>query len=203
MRRRKPNSPAELIVSLVALSTLASIYFWQEQGTANSDGAAVLLFSLGLLIVVVAALIIAYVLRERRLRALRLADIDNMDGLQFEQYVARLFQHRGFQVKVTRASGDLGVDIIARSRDRSYAVQVKRVHAAVSRRAVSDAVAGKTHYGCHSAMVVTNSYFTQGAKDLAVSTRCELVNRDTLANWITEYAAANPQSIERARIQKY
>lgn len=125
--------------------------------------------------------------RERRLRALRLADVDNLAGIDFEHYVCRLLVHRGFTASVTRSSGDLGVDIVARRNFQKYAIQVKRHRKGVSRRAVSDAVAGKQHYGCDRAMVITNSYFTKGAKELAKSTYCELVNRDLLAEWILDF----------------
>jgi restriction system protein len=80
--------------------------------------------------------------RERRLRALELADIDNMGGLDFEHYLCRLLVHRGYQAEVTRASGDLGVDIVARRDGQKHAVQAKRYSKGVSRRAISDAVAG-------------------------------------------------------------
>ncbi|HEY4761585.1 MAG TPA: restriction endonuclease [Thermoguttaceae bacterium] len=125
--------------------------------------------------------------RERRLRALRLADVDNMAGIDFEHYVCRLLVYRGFTANVTRSSGDLGVDIVAQRNFQKYAIQVKRHRKGVSRRAVSDAVAGKQHYGCDRAMVITNSYFTKGAKELAQSTGCELINRDSLAEWILDF----------------
>jgi hypothetical protein len=55
-------------------------------------------------------------------------------------------------------------------------------------------------------MVVTNSYFTRGAKQLAHSTGCELIDRDILAEWILDYqqdgrndgAAARPEAAEPA-----
>lgn len=148
----------------------------------------------GILAVVIALVVCSHyerryekVERERRLRALQLADIDNMSGLDFEHYLCRLLIHRGFQAEVTRASGDLGVDIVAQRNGQKHAVQVKRYSNGVSRRAVSDAVAGKQHYGCDSAMVITNSYFTRGAKLLARSTGCELIDREVLTDWILDY----------------
>ena len=102
---------------------------------------------------------------DKRIRALQLADIDSMNGIDFEKYVAKLLEHKGFQVRVTKASGDLGVDVIAEKSPIKYSVQVKRQSDPVSRRAVSDAVAGKMHYNCNTAMVVTNAYFTPGAKE--------------------------------------
>jgi HJR/Mrr/RecB family endonuclease len=125
--------------------------------------------------------------QEALARALTIADVDNMPGLEFERYVARLLRYRGFETTTTRASGDLGVDILAERRGTNYAIQVKRQSGSVSRRAVSDAYAGMAHYGCDVAMVITNSYFSKGAVDLASSTECRLVDRDTLAEWIDEY----------------
>jgi len=122
--------------------------------------------------------------KERRLRALKSSNIDNMDGIEFEDYVSRLLAHRGFKVEVTKDSVALGIDVIAQKNDLRYAVQVKQHVGLVPKLAVSDAVSGKYHYGCNAAIVVTNSYFTEGAIELARSTECELIDRDTLAEWI-------------------
>jgi restriction system protein len=125
--------------------------------------------------------------QEHRERALTIADIDNMTGIDFERYVAKLLQSRGFQTELTATSGDLGVDIIAQGNGVRYAVQVKRQVNGVSRTAVSDAVGAMQHYRCQAAMVVTNSYFTSGAVQLAASSGCQLVNRDVLAQWVVDY----------------
>ncbi len=125
--------------------------------------------------------------KDARLRALQISDIDYMNGIEFEHYVAKLLTYQGFHTEVTRASGDFGVDIIATKLPKKYAIQVKRQSANVSRRAVSDAVAGESYYGCNEAMVITNSYFTAGAKSLAKSNRCRLVDRDELTNWIIAF----------------
>ena len=120
-------------------------------------------------------------------RALDISDIDSMSGWAFEQYVAKLLHSRGFQTVVTKGSGDSGVDVVASKNGTSYAVQCKRFAHPVPRGAVSDAVAGVAHYKCTAAMVVTNSHFTPGAKALAASNKCVLVDRDTLATWISEW----------------
>lgn len=126
--------------------------------------------------------------RYRRLRAIRLADVDYMDGLDFEQYVCRLMERQGYRdVHNVRGSGDFGVDVLATRSGVRFAVQVKRYKGNVSRRAISDAVTGKIHFDCDVAMVVTNSYFTASAKALAQSTQCELVDRDLLADWILTF----------------
>ena len=122
--------------------------------------------------------------RRQRMRLLRLADVDGMSGSEFEEYVAWLLEAQGYAVEINGASGDLGVDLIAERGDACLAVQVKRAANPVSRRAVSDAVAGMDHYGCNAAMVVTNNVFSAGALELAESTECELVDREVLAEWI-------------------
>jgi len=88
---------------------------------------------------------------------------------------------------MTKASGDFGVDIVASNNNDRFAIQVKRYTTKVSRRAISDAVAGMYHYGCNKAVVITNHYFTPGAVKLAQSTNCILIDRDALTKWIIEY----------------
>lgn len=128
--------------------------------------------------------------RNKRFRAIRIANIDSMTGTEFEGYLRRLLNSRGYSVTMAGGSGDLGVDLIASRGSERVAIQVKRYSSAVSRRAISDAVAAMQHYRCNRAMVVTNSHFTPGALMLARSTNCTLVDRDTLGEWIVELQAA-------------
>ena len=116
-----------------------------------------------------------------------ITEIDRMEGLDFEHYVARLLRHQGYVATVTKASGDLGVDIVAQKGQHRYAVQTKRHAKPISRQAISDAVAGMGYYHCDQAMVVTNSTFTPGAITLAQSNGCMLVDRTELTRWIGRY----------------
>ncbi|MGE5138783.1 MAG: restriction endonuclease [Rudaea sp.] len=125
--------------------------------------------------------------REQVIRAIKLADVDAMSGTAFEEYVARLLTSQGYRVTRTGHPGDMGVDLVAGRPPDKYAVQVKRQASPVSRRAVSDAVAATAHYRCNAAMVVSNSSFTAGARELAHSTGCRLVDRETLGGWIAAF----------------
>lgn len=125
--------------------------------------------------------------RERNVRALEIADVDNMAGISFEHYVQKLLTHQGYTAKVTQASNDLGTDIIAERDGIKYSIQVKRQEKPVSRRAISDALGGRDYYCCDRAMVITNSHFTEGAIKMASSTKCVLVNREILARWIVDF----------------
>lgn len=108
-----------------------------------------------------------------------LEKIDNMDGHDFEHFVAHILKQNGYSnVKVTSGSNDFGVDILANKDADHYAIQVKRQEAKVSRRAVSDAVAGQSHYGCNKSMVITNSYMSKSGFKFAESTDCIIMDRD-------------------------
>jgi restriction system protein len=126
----------------------------------------------------------------KRMKSLELADVDSMAGRDFEKYVALLFQHQGYKVKLTGRSGDLGVDVIAVKEEERLAIQCKRYSQKVPRNAVSDAVAGMTHYKCNRAMVVTTNYFQPGAHQLAKSNKVQLVDRDLLSQWIHDFQDA-------------
>lgn len=89
-------------------------------------------------------------------------------GFLYEKKVARYLRWHGYwNVTVTKASGDSGVDIVARKGLRKYAIQCKHYSNPVGVHAVQEVVAGKKAYGCSKAMVVTNSTFTKAAKELA------------------------------------
>jgi restriction system protein len=160
-------------------AVLAAAAFWL--GSRVGGGAGLALEAASAVLVV--GRVVAALLSVRRRRS-NLDELDSMSGLEFEEYVAGLLRRQGWHVEVTQGSHDLGVDLVAEKKDQRLAVQVKRQEAPVSRRAVSDAVAGCAHYDCTGAMVVTNSYFTRGALELAASTDCELIDRDALAEML-------------------
>lgn len=123
-----------------------------------------------------------------RLRALSIANVDQMSGVEFEHYAAALLENEGFyDVRVTPATGDNGVDIVAARGDKRYAIQAKRYKGTVSRRAVSDAVAGMVPYSCNASMVITTGFLSFKAMDFARAHTCEVVNRDLLAEWIIRF----------------
>lgn len=98
-----------------------------------------------------------------------------MTGREFEEYCADLLRKKGYRrVTVTKASGDQGADILARRHGRTYAIQCKLYQKPVGNAAVQEAFAGRQYYGCDRGMVMTNSTFTKGARELAERTETEL-----------------------------
>ena len=113
--------------------------------------------------------------------------IDGMEGHQFEYWCADLLRRNGFfDVKVTPGSGDQGVDILATKDDIKYAFQCKNYSNTVGNTPVQEIHAGKDFYKCHIGVVITNNYFTQGAKELASQTGVLLWDRDKLAQMMQD-----------------
>lgn len=115
----------------------------------------------------------------------KLAEIDEMDGYKFEEFMKQVYEQLGYSVHHTPKSGDQGADLILTSKKRTrIAVQVKRYSGKVSNSAVQEVVAAKGFYKCTEGIVVTNSYFTDSAKKLAKANFIDLVDRNELEKLI-------------------
>lgn len=60
------------------------------------------------------------------LRRSGIAEIDKMDGIQFEHYLGELFKKQGYKVVVTSAAGDYGADLVLEKGQNKIVVQAKR-----------------------------------------------------------------------------
>jgi restriction system protein len=116
----------------------------------------------------------------RNYRNVDIAKVDKMTGLDFEEYLAPLFQMQGYSAKVTQGSGDYGADLVISKNGVKTVVQAKRYSSNIGVSAVQEIVAAKPFYHARKAMVVTNQYFTKQAKNLARANGVQLVDRDSL-----------------------
>lgn len=106
---------------------------------------------------------------------------DLMNGIEFEVFCKSVLQANGFKnLRTTKGSGDQGIDLLAEKEGIKYGIQCKCYSSDIGNKAVQEAFAGKTYYGCHVAVVLTNRNFTRSAKDLAESNQVLLWGRDTL-----------------------
>jgi restriction system protein len=137
--------------------------------------------------------LIPAVLRNRRLAASGIADIDAMDGKTFEDCLGALFSRLGYKVEVTPYRGDWGADLVLVSAGVRTVVQAKRYRKAVGVRAVQEAVAAKAKYRCSEAMVVTNATFTRQAVELARVNGVMLWDRDKLVEKLLNDRKAQDQ----------
>jgi restriction system protein len=108
-------------------------------------------------------------------------NIDFMDGHRFEYWCADVLRKIGFcNVEVTRGSGDQGVDVLAEKDGVKYAIQCKCYTSDLGNKPVQEVNTGKAIYRCQVGVVMTNRYFTQGAKDAAEATGILLWDRDVV-----------------------
>lgn len=105
---------------------------------------------------------------------------DHMNPYEYEHYCASLLSKAGWETNVTQSSGDQGVDVIAVKEGIKIAVQCKLYGLPVGNKAVQEVFAAKQHIGANYAAVVTNSSFTQSAKELANTTGVMLLHHSEL-----------------------
>lgn len=114
-----------------------------------------------------------------------LRQIDKMDGLDFENYTAKLLEKSGFnEVIVTPATRDQGVDITAELNGETYGFQCKRYDHPVDNSAVQEIFTGCAFYHLQNPVVITNMTFSPGAQELAAGVGVELVDREILGQWL-------------------
>ena len=108
-------------------------------------------------------------------------NFDTMTGEEFEAYCALLLLKNGFNsAEVTKASGDQGIDVIAKKDGIKYGIQCKCYASDIGNKAVQEVYAGMRYYDCHIGVALTNRYFTQSAKTLAKKNRVVLWDRSKL-----------------------
>lgn len=114
-----------------------------------------------------------------------ISNVDSMTGLEFEQFTADLLSRIGYtNVSVTKASGDHGIDVLAQKDGTSYAIQCKKYNNKLDNTPVQEAYAGKDFYHCNVCVVITNSTFTAGARELADALGVLLWDRQILIGMI-------------------
>jgi hypothetical protein len=119
-------------------------------------------------------------------RAYTINDVDLMNGLEFEHFLAVVFTKMGYETEVTKASGDQGIDLIASKGGIKLGVQAKCYSGSVGNSAIQEAVAGINFYHLDKAIVITNSTFTDSAIKLANSNEVVLWDRNILKEKLSE-----------------
>lgn len=114
--------------------------------------------------------------------------IDEMNGEEFELFVADLLQLCGYRkVQVTAATGDYGADLVALQKGQIYIFQCKRYAKNCGVQAVQEICGAKAHYNSDMEVVVTNGHFTKNAAVLAEETGVELWDREVLQQLMLQY----------------
>lgn len=107
--------------------------------------------------------------------------IDQLTGFEFELLIQKLLIKSGYHhVKITQASGDYGIDLLAKKNHITYGFQCKRYQRNIGVSAIQQAYGGISYYHLDRAIVITNSYFTKAAYQLASVNDILLIDRSKL-----------------------
>ena len=107
-------------------------------------------------------------------------EIDKFSGIEFENLLAVYFKEMGYKVKTTPASNDYGADLVLHKDNKCVIVQAKRYKNKVGISAIQQIAAAKAYYKADRTIVVTNSYYTKQAVNLAKKCDVQLIDRDEL-----------------------
>jgi len=147
----------------------------------------ILYISLAAIFLGLLALLYPLLSRRKRFSNAQLEHIDVMTGNEFEAYTAFLLaKHQFEQIKQTKDYGDQGIDVIATKNGITYGIQCKRWKKNVGNKAIQEVYAGIGYYSLDQAIVLTNSYYTESAKQLSHKLKVELWDRKTLTKMIEE-----------------
>lgn len=115
----------------------------------------------------------------------QITNFDYMDGYEFETFCSDILVKLGYtNVTVTQSSADQGIDVLAEKDGVRFAIQCKHYSGTVGNKAVQEAYAGCKFYDCHVPVVMTNSHFTDSAKQLAEKNNVLLWDRDVLLSYM-------------------
>lgn len=122
----------------------------------------------------------------------KLLELEKMDDLQFEFYICKIFQLKGFNVKFTPVADDYGADLIVERQGAATAVRCRLVNgkgadALLGSGVVEETLLALKYYPCDDAMVITNGYFTKEAARRASRTKITLVDRNLLIEAFLNY----------------
>ncbi len=112
----------------------------------------------------------------------KFAEIAKMDKTQFVIYVARLFSHKGYQVKLTPVMDNHNIDLLVEKLGTVTAVGCLLTNRLVSKEDVARVRDGKRYYAVNNCMALTNMYFDRSAVELAQAERISLADRNVLSN---------------------
>lgn len=113
----------------------------------------------------------------------------NMSHFQFEEFVAELFKKMGYTAKVTRKTGDYGVDVVAKKDNKIIAIQCKqnRIGNNVGAVTVQNTLGSMWKVKADKSIIVTTSEFTTQAEEQAKRAPIELWDGNYLQKMVRKY----------------
>jgi hypothetical protein len=105
------------------------------------------------------------------------------DGIDFEHWCAERIEEQDWTVRVSKASGDQGIDIEAMRDGVLIAIQCKRYTQPIGNKCVQEAYTGAKHYRADKAVVIGTGGYTRAALALAENTGVILIDAENIASF--------------------
>lgn len=99
-----------------------------------------------------------------------------MSGHLFEKEVAKLFSSNGYEARVTKGSGDGGIDIFLEKNGIRYGVQCKNYHGTVGPAPIRELYGTMLHEELEVGIFIASSGYTKGARDFASNKQIQLLD---------------------------
>lgn len=133
-----------------------------------------------------------------------------MTGYEFEEYIAKFFKSKGFDVQQTCYSHDGGIDLIAICNEAifsgRYIIQCKKyTDSLVGQPAIRDLYGVVMSENANKGILITTSDFTEDAQAFAKHKNIELINGTLLAKIVStdSYAPQQAKVIEGFNHDRY
>lgn len=107
--------------------------------------------------------------------------VDELSGVEFELFLAYLYERNGWLVELTSATGDYGADLVVRKPGRVVIIQAKHYSGNVGYDAVKEAFTAKAIYEANEAVVISTAEYTDQAKVAAKKLNIRLLGRYDVA----------------------
>lgn len=120
-----------------------------------------------------------------------------LDGWQFEQEVANVFRLNGYKAKVTKGSGDGGVDIILNKNGKTIIVQCKHYQNPVPLEPIRALWGCKDDFNADEVILVASSGITDmGTRFVQNKSNFKILNLDDIIKMAKSVRIENSQEIE-------
>lgn len=123
--------------------------------------------------------------------------IDKMNGVDFENYIKKLYIKLGYIAYTTNISYDFGADIIASKNNEKICIQTKRYNKNrnVGISAIQEVVGSLNYYKANKGIVITTSSFTKSAIQLSEKNNIKLIDRTQLQSMILDTSKSSQPAL--------
>ncbi len=129
-----------------------------------------------------------------------LEEVDEMTGIEFEYFLYYKFRQRRYKAKTTPVTADYGADLVLRKGKERIVIQAKRYQNDVGITAVQEVIGSIAYYNATKGIVITNSYFTNNAKQLAKANDIMLWDRNKLMEEFIQEEAKSDLSYDEMNL---